>query len=64
MNLRNCPQCGKLFVYNIRNLCPECIKKDEKDFGCVRDYLYNHPRATIEEISEETGVSYKNTRIS
>lgn len=59
MNLRNCPECGKLFVYNHRNLCPECLKKDEEDFDIVRDFLYKNPKATVEEISKKTGVSSK-----
>lgn len=60
MDLRNCPECGKLFVYNHRNLCPECLKKDEEDFERVRDFINNNPRATLEEVSEATEVSTKN----
>ena len=59
MKLRNCPQCGKLFVYSHRNLCPECLKKDEQDFDTVRDFLYDNPQASLEEISEETRISTK-----
>ncbi|HHY42343.1 MAG TPA: MerR family transcriptional regulator [Thermoanaerobacterales bacterium] len=57
MELRNCPVCGKLFVYNHINLCPECLKKDEEDFDRVREFINNNPMATIEEVSEGTGVS-------
>ena len=49
----------KLYVHTIRNLCPECLKKDEEDFGRVRDFIYNNPQASLEEVSEETGVSTK-----
>lgn len=59
MDLRNCPECGKLFVYNHRNLCPACLKKDEEGFDRVRDFLYDNPQATLEEISEATEVSTK-----
>ena len=59
MELRNCPECGKLFVYVHRNLCPDCLKKDEEDFGKVREYINNNPRATIEEVAENTEVSVK-----
>jgi flagellar operon protein (TIGR03826 family) len=60
MELRNCPVCGKLFVYTVRNLCPECAKKDEENFEKVRQYLYDVPQATLEEIAEKTGVPAKN----
>ncbi|WP_422446897.1 TIGR03826 family flagellar region protein [Thermoanaerobacterium sp. DL9XJH110] len=59
MELRNCPECGKLFVYTVKNLCPDCVKKEEEDFEKVRDYLYDNPGATIEEVSEKTGVDSK-----
>jgi len=59
MELRNCPQCNKLFAYTIRNLCPECSKKEDENFDKVRDYIYSTPEATIEEVSKNTGVPIK-----
>lgn len=59
MDLRNCPKCGKLFVYSHRNLCPQCLKKDEENFDRVREFINNNPKATIEEVSEGTDVSVK-----
>lgn len=59
MQLRNCPICGKIFVYNMKKMCPDCAKKDEDDFEKVRDYLYENPGATIEEVSEQTEVDTK-----
>lgn len=60
MDLRNCPKCGKLFVYRHRNLCPECLKKDEKAFDRVREFLNDNPHASLEEVSNATEVSTKN----
>lgn len=60
MELRNCPVCGKLFVYTVRNMCPNCAKKDEENFEKVRQYLYDVPNATLDEITEKTGVPAKN----
>ena len=60
MKLRNCPQCGKLFVYNHRSLCPECLKKDEEGFDKVRDFIHNNPQASLEDVSKATEVSTKN----
>ncbi len=57
MDLRNCPQCGKLFAYTGSNkLCPVCRQTEEADFKKVRDYLWDHPGSTIEIVHEETGV--------
>ncbi|MGI6485480.1 MAG: MerR family transcriptional regulator [Tepidanaerobacteraceae bacterium] len=59
MKLRNCPICGKLFVYTYNNKCPDCAKKYEEDFKKVRAYLAENPNTSIEEIAEKTGVNEK-----
>ncbi|MDI6602213.1 MAG: MerR family transcriptional regulator [Thermoanaerobacteraceae bacterium] len=57
MKLKNCKRCGKLFVYNGIDLCPDCIREDEEDFKKVKDFLYQYPKASVFEISEATGVA-------
>ncbi|MFZ5640019.1 MAG: hypothetical protein ACOY4Q_04945 [Bacillota bacterium] len=54
--LRNCPQCGKVYMYMVRNLCPACIDLEEKQYEEVKDYLRKNPGAQIEQIVEDTGV--------
>lgn len=54
--LRNCPECGRVFAYVGKNLCHKCIEKEEEEFRVVRTYVREHPGATIIETSEETGV--------
>jgi flagellar operon protein (TIGR03826 family) len=56
LDLKNCPECGKLFVQVSRNLCPACVEQEEKDFEAVAGYLRNHEDADITETSEATGV--------
>jgi len=56
MAVKNCVKCGKLFVYVNRNVCPECVEQEEKDYNAVREYLKEHPGAHVEEIGRETGV--------
>lgn len=56
MNLRNCSQCGKLFVYVNRNICPDCLGKEEEMFEEVRKYLRDNPGSRIKEVSEATEV--------
>lgn len=59
MNLRNCPECGHLFEFTVRNLCPDCINKEDDDFELIKSYLKHNPDAGILEVSEKTGVSEK-----
>ncbi len=56
MSIRNCPECGKLFEFFFKNLCPDCIKKEEGDFEAIVAYLKNNPGVGITEISEATGI--------
>ena len=56
MDFRNCPQCGKLFKYINRNLCPGCIAEEEKMFEIVREYVRDHPNANVIEVSTATEV--------
>lgn len=54
--LRNCPQCGKVFMKVVRNLCPACIDLEEKQYDEVCTYLRKNPGAQVEQIEEDTGV--------
>lgn len=57
MELKNCPHCGKLFAYDGQHkLCKVCRKEEDDDFQKVKEYLWDNPHATIEEVYEETGV--------
>jgi len=57
MSLRNCPKCGKLFVFTTRNMCPDCVKEENDEFALVKEYIREHEKATIDEVSEATGIS-------
>lgn len=57
MDFRNCPVCGKVFRFVSRNLCPDCIAEEEKEYEKVRSYVRDHEGANITEVSEATGVS-------
>ncbi len=57
MNIKNCVKCGKVYVYDNYKLCRNCRKLEEEDFQKVKQYIYDNPGATMQEISSETGVS-------
>ncbi len=56
MNLRNCPECGKLFVDNASGMCSDCYQLEEDAEYKIGEYLRKHDKASILEIHEETGV--------
>jgi len=57
MEVRNCSTCGKIFnaVMDVKR-CPECRKGDETKFKMIREYLYDNPGASIEEVSEHLDI--------
>lgn len=58
MEVRNCKGCGKLFNYiGGAPLCPYCMKQLEEKYAQVKEYIYDNPGATINEVSEENDVS-------
>jgi len=47
-DIRNCKRCGRLFNYiGGRPICQDCKKQDEEEFKRVKEYLYEHPKASI-----------------
>lgn len=59
--LGNCPKCGKLFL-RTKGLCEDCYQKQEDDYLTVSAYLREHPRISIQELSDATKVSVDQIR--
>lgn len=59
MDVRNCKSCGKLYNYvsGLPPLCNNCVKALEEKFTVVKEYIYSHPGAGMQEVSEENEVS-------
>jgi len=57
MNIRNCPECGHIFEFVFKNLCPECIQKEDNESEAIVVYLKGNPGVGISEISEATSIS-------
>lgn len=50
--LKNCSICGKVYQSNeFTNCCPNCIELENNDFEIIREYLYQHPLASIYEVA-------------
>jgi hypothetical protein len=58
MDVRNCKGCGKLFNYiSGPPLCPSCVRALDVKFEEVKQYVYDHPRVDMQEVSEVFDVS-------
>lgn len=56
MTIKNCSDCGKIYVENVSGLCPECLDKEEEQERLIIDFLRKKEKASVEEIHRETGV--------
>lgn len=57
MELRNCPECGRLFRYTSRYCCLDCMDQDERLFLKVRSHLADNRGSSAEQLAESTGVA-------
>ena len=59
MEMAKCAKCKNLFPKFREPICEACIKEEEHLFESVKEYLRDHPKTTVGEVSEATGVSTK-----
>ena len=59
MSLMNCKDCGNIMVENPSGLCPECLRLDVEAEDKVAEFLRETAKASIDEISQATGVKAK-----
>ncbi|MFM9279107.1 hypothetical protein [Paenibacillus jiagnxiensis] len=57
LQVSNCPKCGSVYQNNLRELCPACSAQMDRQLDLCFEYLWHHPAATVEEVSEAAGVS-------
>lgn len=57
-----CRGCKKFFDFLPRGLCPDCLDVRDEQFKRVRDFIYTSPSATIQQVSEATGVGTSTIR--
>lgn len=56
MELRNCTDCGRPFLFAGVDLCLPCLEKEEEAFDKVRAYLRDHPGADVDTVAKATEV--------
>lgn len=57
MDVRNCKNCGKMFNYLGKPICPTCEKMLEDKFQQVKHYIKENKDASINDVAEENDVS-------
>lgn len=56
MGLKNCSECGKIYLENPSKLCPDCFAQEELNEHAIGEYLRENGRSSIEAIHKGTGV--------
>jgi hypothetical protein len=55
-NVETCRDCGRLFGFLPRGICIECQDLREERFQTVKEYLREHPGASVLTTATATGV--------
>lgn len=58
----SCEVCSAVIYKNLEGVCSDCVSQDRQDFNKVRAALKLHEVATVDEISERTGIRSKRIR--
>ena len=48
--LKNCPECGKLFMDMGVRICRDCMDKEEEMMLKISSFVRDHPHSTIKEM--------------
>ena len=57
-DIRNCRRCNRIFNYiGGMSICLECKQEDDTNFKKVKEYLYDHPKASMVDVSKELEIS-------
>ncbi len=62
MEIKRCARCGQFFE-TINEVCNNCLAKDSKDIGKLKNYFsygYVAGKVSLGDISSDTGISMKN----
>lgn len=60
--LKNCPECGKIFVDTGVGVCRACLDKQEEQMIKVTAYVRDNPHSTVKQIAEALNVKEKLVR--
>ena len=62
MEIKRCARCGQFFE-TVNEVCNNCISKDSKDIGKLKNYFsygYVAGKVSLGDISNNTGITMRN----
>ena len=54
--LKNCSNCGRIFVDTGLGICRDCHEKEEEEMQKVSSYVRDNPHSRVRDICEALGV--------
>jgi len=54
--LKNCPECGRIFVDMGTGICRDCFDKEEEKMQEISSYVRDNPNSKVKDICEALGV--------
>ncbi len=57
--LKNCSECGKVYMEIGQGMCPNCFIKEQEAEQIVYSFVRDHDKCSIKDIVEGTGVKEK-----
>jgi predicted amidophosphoribosyltransferase len=57
MLVENCPKCGRVYQKNNKNMCQSCSNRLVKELMDCKEFMWQNPTTTTEELSEATNVN-------
>ena len=57
--LKNCSECGKVYMEVGQGMCPDCVLKEQESEQVVYAFVRDHDKCSIKEIVDGTGVKEK-----
>ncbi len=56
LQLKNCPNCGKVYVDTGMRMCRDCYEKELKQEDEIASYVRDNPNSTVKQICEALNV--------
>jgi len=54
-----CERCGNFKRTQEGKFCNDCENKNRRDIKIIQEYLLNHPKASLADVTLDTGISMK-----
>ena len=54
--LKNCPECGRIFVDTGIGICRDCYEKEEETMQEIASYVRDNPNSKVKDIVDALGV--------